>query len=206
MDSINKLIELFRQFPGIGPRQAKRFVYFLLSQTNAYRDLLAENIKNLKETIDICKSCYRYFPKDKIKSDKCVICRDPRRDDSCLLIVSRDVDYENVEKSHAYDGKYFVLGGNIPILEKDRLSKIRAKELFNLVGHRAKESGLKEIILALNLTVEGENTEDFLKKYLGEISAEYGIKISELGRGLSTGLELEYSDSETIKNALKNRG
>ena len=192
--------------PGIGPRQAKRFVYFLLSQTNAYRDLLAENIKNLKETIDICKSCYRYFPKDKIKSDKCVICRDPRRDDSCLLIVSRDVDYENVEKSHAYDGKYFVLGGNIPILEKDPLSKIRAKELFNLVGHRAKESGLKEIILALNLTVEGENTEDFLKKYLGEISAEYGIKISELGRGLSTGLELEYSDSETIKNALKNRG
>src|SRR3989344_496547 len=191
MDSINKLIELFRQFPGIGPRQAKRFVYFLLSQTNAYRDLLAENIKNLK---------------DKIKSDKCVICRDPRRDDSCLLIVSRDVDYENVEKSHAYDGKYFVLGGNIPILEKDPLSKIRAKELFNLVGHRAKESGLKEIILALNLTVEGENTEDFLKKYLGEISAEYGIKISELGRGLSTGLELEYSDSETIKNALKNRG
>lgn len=122
-----------------------------------------------------------------------------------LLVVSRDVDYENIEKSRSFVGKYFVLGGNIPILEKEPESKIRSRELVALVEARAKNKTLKEVILALNVTPEGENTEMFLKKSLTPLSEKYAFKISELGRGLSTGLELEYSDAETIKNALLNR-
>ena len=205
MDSLNKLTELFRQFPGIGPRQAKRFVYFLLSQTGAYRDLLSKNIYELGSAIDICKSCFRYFPKGKITDHECPICKDPKRESASMLVVSRDVDYENIEKSREYNGKYFVLGGNIPILDKEPESKVRARELYKIVHDRVKTGELKEIILALNLTPEGENTEDFLRKYLATLSEKHGIKISKLGRGLSTGLELEYSDTETIKNALKNR-
>jgi len=206
VDPLTKLVELFREFPGIGPRQARRFVYFLLSQNNGYRQLLTENIQRLRDTVEICKSCYRYYPKGKIQTGECEICRNPNRDNTILLVVSRDVDYENVEKSHSYNGKYFVLGGNIPILEKEPTSKVRIQELSLLVENRAKNLGLKEIILALNLTPEGENTEEFLKKYLAPQAQKYALKISHLGRGLSTGLELEYSDSETIKNALQNRG
>lgn len=204
MDSLDKLIESFRQFPGIGPRQARRFVYFLLSQNKTYRESLSENIKKIRDTIEICKSCYRYFPKGKIETIECSICRDVNRDNTILLVVSRDVDYENIEKSGSFKGKYFILGGNIPILEKEPESKIRAKELASLVLKQIK-SGLKEVILALNLTPEGENTEEFLEKYLKPLGDKHNFKISKLGRGLSTGLELEYSDSETIKNALQNR-
>jgi len=204
MDTINKLIELFRDFPGIGPRQARRFVYFLLTQTDAWRKLLAHNIEALKETVERCQSCFRYYPKGAKETSECPICRDQHRDRTKLLIVSRDVDYENIEKSHSYDGVYFILGGNIPILEKNPESRIRSSELSKRVDERGKE-GLKEIILALSLTPEGENTEQFLKRHLNDLKEKYQLKISELGRGLSTGLELEYSDSETIKNALKNR-
>lgn len=204
MDSLDKLIELFRQFPGIGPRQARRFVYFLLSQNKTYRESLTETIKKLKDSIEVCKTCHRYFPKGRVDTTECSICRDPNRDNTILLVVSRDVDYENIEKSGNFKGKYFVLGGNIPILEKEPETKIRAKELASLIIQRTK-SGLKEVILALNLTPEGENTEEFLGNYLKPLAEKNAFKISKLGRGLSTGLELEYSDSETIKNALKNR-
>ena len=204
MDSINKLAELFKDFPGIGPRQAKRFVYYLLSRNNGYLESLSSLVLGLKREIKNCPSCFRFFPNDAAKSPLCSVCRDKGRDASSLMIVARDVDFEAIEKSHSYNGFYFVLGGTVPILEKEPEKKIRSKELVAQVKTRT-ASGLKEIIIATSVNPEGENTSEFVAKLLSPSLKDFNLKISGLGRGLSTGTELEYSDSETIKNALKNR-
>ncbi len=241
MDTISKLIEQFRQFPGIGPRQAKRFVYFLLGQSEAYRSQLATLVLELKKQIRVCTACQRFFPIGAKASDLCVICADQRRSEETLLVVCRDVDFENIEKSHIYDGKYFILGGSVPILEKNPEQRVRSCELAALVEKMAnKPAGaaeydpldpdnfdddgpvqggpgqsspaasesskrLKEVILAFNLTPEGEHTQHYIQGILGPLVAKYSLTVSVLGRGLSTGLELEYSDSETVKNALRGR-
>ncbi len=203
MSHIDNLIEYFRQFPGIGPRQAKRFVYFLLTRQGGYRKELARLIEGLDADVSVCKSCFRFFPVNSKGTELCPICTNSDRDISSLMIVLRDVDFENVEKSHFYKGKYFVLGGGVPILEAHPEEKIRIRELLKILETRSKD--IKEIILAMSLTAEGENTEDYLRGQLAPFVEKYKMKISTLGRGLSTGTELEYSDSETIKNALKNR-
>ena len=117
------------------------------------------------------------------------------------MIVSRDVDFENIEKSHFYNGLYFVLGGVVPILEKAPENRIRQNELLKLVETKQPA----EIILAMSLNPDGENTESYLRTILAPLAQAHNVKISTLGRGLSTGTELEYSDTETIKNALQNR-
>jgi len=204
MDTLQKLTEMFKSFPGIGPRQAKRFVYFLLTQKNEYTKEMSGLISELKENIACCEMCFRFFPKDKSDSKLCSICRDTKRDLKSLMIVSRDVDFENIEKTKSFTGYYFILGGNVPILEQNPSEKIREKELFTVLSKRLKD-GLKEIILALDYNPEGEHTKDHIEHLLGGLSIKYGFKISVLGRGLSTGSELEYSDPDTIKNALNNR-
>ena len=205
MDSIKKLTEMFREFPGIGPRQAKRFAFYLLTRPNGYLNDFAETVKNLKQEIRLCSSCFRFFPEDASRSNLCLICRSPERDKTSLLIISKDVDFETVERSHFYNGLYFILGGTVPILDKDPENRIRAKDLRNTIERRAEKEGLKEVILAMSLNPEGENTEEYVTSMLRPLVEKYKIKISLLGRGLSTGTELEYSDSETIKNALMNR-
>lgn len=204
MDSIQKLTELFKMFPGIGPRQAKRFVYFLLGQKNGYSNELAQLINELKKEIACCEMCFRFYPKDKSENALCSICRDEKRDKKSLMIVARDVDFENIERTKSFNGYYFILGGLLPILEKSPEEKIREKELIDIVNKRSKV-GLKEIILALDYNPEGENTRDHITRILGPLSIKLGFTISSLGRGLSTGSELEYSDPDTIKNALNNR-
>lgn len=202
MNTVQKLAELFAEFPGIGPRQSKRFVYFLLTKNNGFLENFAKLIISLKKETMICPSCFRFFGTDESKEKTCKICNDKNRDKSILMIVSRDVDFENIEKTHTFNGKYFILGGTIPILEKEPEKKIRLKELFAKIES---EKTIKEIILAMSANPEGENTTDFIKNKLNDISEKRDIKISILGRGLSTGTELEYSDSDTIKYALKNR-
>ncbi len=205
MNPIQKLTEYFAEFPGIGPRQAKRFVYYLLTRNQYHIDDMARLMTELKSQVRICTSCYRFFQSENAMVTLCDICRNPNRDNSLLVIVSRDVDLENIERAHVHNGKYFVLGGGVPILEKEPEKRIRSNELRNMVSNRSEKGELKEIILALNATPEGENTSDFLESYLKQFSDEFGVKISHLGRGISTGTELEYSDADTIKNALKNR-
>lgn len=202
MDNTQKLIELFKEFPGIGPRQAKRFVYFLLNRNPAYSADLSKLISEVRSTVHSCDTCFRFFPNT--TSTKCSTCRDTSRDKSLLMIVSNDVDFENIEKTHFFNGYYFMLGGSVPILEKNPEKRIRQKELLETIEKKAND-GLKEIIMALNYNPEGENTLTYLSEILKPLSDKNGIKISTLGRGLSTGTELEYSDSDTIKNALKNR-
>ncbi|MDE2218728.1 MAG: toprim domain-containing protein [Patescibacteria group bacterium] len=209
MEKINRLSDMFSEFPGIGPRQSKRFVYFLLARNPEFLDEMASMIANLKKEIRQCEDCSRFFQKNFSNSPICEICGDKNRDRTKLMLVSRDIDLETVEKSGSYSGMYFVLGGSVPILEKNPENQIRLKRLFSYLdekaGNRGEADKLKEIILGMNANPTGEHTADFLKNALSEFSAKYGIKISALGRGLSTGTELEYSDAETIKNALKNR-
>ncbi len=202
MDNTQKLIELFKEFPGIGPRQAKRFVYFLLNKNSGYAGDLAKLISEVRSTVHSCDTCFRFFANSKTSS--CPTCSDITRDKTSLMIVSHDVDFENIEKTHFYNGYYFILGGTVPILEKNPEKRIRQKDLLDVLNEKTK-SGLREIIVALSYNPEGENTLTYLSEILKPLAKKNNIKISTLGRGLSTGTELEYSDSDTIKNALKNR-
>lgn len=202
MDSLNKLIELFKEFPGIGPRQAKRFVYFLLTKNTGYTGEMSRLIADLKNQIHTCESCFRFFPKDNFPL--CKTCRDTGRDTQCLMIVSRDVDFENIERTKAFGGYYFILGGNLPVLEKNPESKIREKQLVTHIEKRIPQ-GLSEIIIALDYNPEGEHTREHIERVLRANPTFSTIKITHLGRGLSTGSELEYTDADTIKNALKSR-
>ena len=157
----------------------------MLSRNNGYLENLAKLIVELKQEIKTCPSCFRFFPTDAARSSLCLLCGDKSRDATSLMIVARDVDFEVIEKSHSYNGFYFILGGTVPILEKEPEKKIRSKELAARARARAAE-GLKEIILATSLNPEGENTADFVTRLLSPITTEFGIKLSVLGRGLSS--------------------
>ncbi len=205
MNSIQKLTEYFSEFPSIGSRQARRFVYYLLTRNPTHLDELANLIRDLRKSIHECISCHQFFQQNAANSKECEICRNPQRENKTLMIVSRDVDLHNIEKTHTYNGKYFVIGGSVPILDKSPENHIRSKELIKLVEDRAFGHELEEIIIAMNLTPEGDNTGEYIESVLKPLTNLNSIKVSHLGKGISTGTELEYSDSETIKNALKNR-
>lgn len=202
MDTFNKLTELFHKFPGIGPRQAKRFVYFLLSRDRVFLNEITALIGDLREHIVECHSCFRFFEK-RARQTLCGVCADPHRGAAELMIVAKDTDVDALEKSGDFHGRYFVLGGSVHLLQQSS-ARLRWKELERTVEQRAKE-GLKEIILALNANPDGEQTEFELRRRLSPIASPTGVKISALGRGLSTGSELEYADTETLKSALRNR-
>ena len=206
MNAIQKLTEIFSHFPGIGPRQARRFVYYLLTRSSGTIEELAKNLLELKNGITQCAECRRFFQARHNKANLCDICADSNRDKSLLMIVQRDIDLESVEKSGTFNGTYFVLGGSVPILEKEPEKRIRIQELQGKM-ERGKEE-IKEIILGVNANPEGENTGDYVRKLIEDTLQQAQspqIRISNLGKGLSTGTELEYTDPETLKNALKNR-
>ena len=198
----------------MGPRQARRFVYFLLTRQNGALEEFSKNILELKEDVVMCSECGRFFQTKTKSGSVCNICSDQNRDQSILMLVQRDIDLESVERNAksaqgGFNGVYFVLGGSVPILEKEPDKKIRTKALQNLVEKRIKE-GLKEIIIAVNWNPEGENTGNYVKKIIENTlrqaqGSQRQIKISSLGKGLSMGAELEYTDPDTLKNALRNR-
>ncbi len=203
MNPIDKLIEYFKEFPGIGERQAKRFVYFLLRKNPNYVNELGRTITDIKNSISQCQSCFLFFSgKDK---KTCEVCANSNTDNTSLLIVEKDADFESIKKSQKYNGMYFILGGLVPVITKETPNFVRVKELKNIVEKRSKTGKLKEIIIALSINPQGEHTDLYLREVLSNLQKLYNFNIVSLGRGLSTGTELEYSDSETIKNALKNR-
>jgi len=201
---IDRLLVAFERFPGIGPRQARRFVQFLLSQNNAYRAGLAEDIRALGSQTAVCRRCFRWFVKNGGEVTLCSLCGNKKRDAGLLFVIEKDADIENVERG-GYKGLYFVLGGTVPLAEEHPERFIRAKELFTRIEGDAQNGGLKEIILGLSATSEGDHTRLLLQEKLLPIAQGLGFKISSLGRGLSTGSELEYADPDTISQALGNR-
>jgi recombination protein RecR len=202
MDTIDKLSEFFKEFPGIGERQARRFVYFLMSRDSTYVKNLSTLILDLKKEVSQCKECFRFFLIKNGKNNLCEICGSAHVDSSTLMVVEKDSDFESVKKSRVYHGKYFILGGLVPIVEKTTKSRVRIEELKKKIQNN---ENLKEIILAFSLNPQGDHTDSYVREQLKEITDKMNIKISSLGRGLSTGTELEYSDNATLSNALKNR-
>ena len=204
MDSTDKLAEIFCKFPGIGPRQAKRFVFYLLKQDPARLSYFASLITDIKSEMQTCTACYRFYRKR--QGDLCALCADQNRDDSKLMIVASDTDLESVEKSDSYAGRYFVLGGLIPILEKNPERLVRITELLTRIGVMSKSITTQcEIIFALSANTEGDYTIEQLMRLIRPLIESTSVTLSTLGRGLSTGSELEYADRDTIRNALKNR-
>jgi len=200
MDNLRRLEEIFGHFPGIGPRQARRFVYYLLGRSPSFIKEFTQLVEEVKKAAAECSQCYRFFVGKNSKNSPCPTCADPSRDQSTLMVVARDSDFETVERSGAYKGLYFILGGTIPILDKEPDKRVRLKGLFERVAHSEQ---LKEVILSLNATPDGEHTANIVRDGIRNIRPE--LKQSVLGRGLSTGAELEYVDSDTIKGALENR-
>lgn len=203
MDIIEKLTEIFKEFPGIGERQAKRFVYFLMSKTPAYNENLSSLILELKKEIAQCKECFSFFILNKGKEKLCDLCANVNTDSSTLLVIEKDSDLESIKKSRVYNGKYFILGGLVPVVEKTTKSRIRIEELKEKI--KKETNKLQEVILAFSLSPQGEHTDSYVREQLKDIAGKQNVKISSLGKGLSTGTELEYSDNDTLKNALKNR-
>ena len=195
-NTIDDLAAAFARLPGIGPRQGRRFVYYLLAAGAGERAKLAELIGELGRGVKQCPACLRFWSGTGVA---CNYCADRSRDDGALMLVEKDQDLAAVERAGTYHGRYFVLGGVLTLSGK---GAIREKELLKAVGERL-SSGLKEVVLALSATSEGEHTADRVRELLAPYRDR--LAISVLGRGLATGSELEYSDAETLREALRNR-
>jgi len=206
MDNISKLIEKFSQFPGVGRRQARRFIYFLLSQNKNYNQELSSVILQLASGVSKCSHCFRFFLLEGSNSSVCNICGGVNTNKTLLMIVAKDIDLENIQKSDTYNGRYFILNGLIPIANKKNAIGLRTTELVKEIKRSIEEDNLQEIIFAFTVNPEGDNTKMFISQLLQPLVEKHKIKLTTLGRGLSTGTELEYSDSNTLKNALQNRG
>lgn len=195
-DRVDELTSAFTRFPGIGPRQARRFVYHLLTVSGSDRSKLASLIEDLAKDVRQCADCFRFWSGT---GTLCSYCSDSSRDDSLLMLVEKDQDLLAVERSGTYRGRYFVLGGIISLSGK---GAIREEALTRVIERRAK-GNLKEIIMALSATSEGEHTADRIRELLRPLREH--LRFSVLGRGLATGSELEYSDKETLSAAFQNR-
>lgn len=198
MDSIERLNAFFEKFPGIGPRQAQRFVQFLLRSSPSMRRELADAIRDLGAHVHQCPQCMRYSAGTK---GACTICSDDERE-AQIAVVASDADLAALERSHLYRGKYFVLGGTIS-LASDKATGLRLRELKTLISDTKRP--LNEIILAFPANPEGDATANRVRDEMEALAQERGVRISTLGRGLSTGSELEYADPDTLRSALANR-
>jgi len=212
MDTLEKLIQEFRKFPGIGPRQARRFAYHILHSSESEVHELATLIESLKKGIVVCARCFRFFSQknEQVATPLCSLCLDPNRDQQTLMILSQDTDIAALEQRRIYNGLYFVIGKHAELSTFDPLAIPRLKNLEERVRQdNLTDHPIKEIILAMNANTEGEHTaaiiEKALKTAVRELTSEKKPTITILGRGLSTGTELEYSDSETLKSAIENR-
>jgi recombination protein RecR len=195
--SIQKLIDLFSNFPTVGPKTAERFVFYLLKQPAENLQKLALTIAELKEKTTVCSICNAYA-----ETNPCPICADGKRDAGALCIVSGTRDMLSIEATKQFAGKYFILGGVINIIEGIGPEKLNIQKLTD----RIKKNNIKEIILALDPNIEGETTAMYLTKAIKQLNpAVGGIKITRLAKGLSSGASLEYADEITLANALKYR-
>jgi recombination protein RecR len=204
MNNLDKLIRHFENFPGIGARQARRFAFHILTLPQSETQEISDLMLSLQSTVAECQSCHRFFARSGGEASLCQLCSDPNRDRTKLTVVERDTDIQAIERSGVYDGLYFVLGGTVPLLSSKETRALRSGALKAVVEQRTSED-LSEIILAFAVNPDGENTARYVESLLRDYITTHNLKVSQLGRGLSTGSELEYADPETIKNALLNR-
>lgn len=197
--SIQKLIDLFSKFPTVGPRTATRFVFYLLRRDKKEIKELLSAIINLKKSIKLCQFCFKPFEtREGINQNFCEICSNNAREKSLLCVVANEIDLVTIEKTKSYRGRYFILGGTVPVLKTKDLEQLRIKDLENRL---IENKEIEEVILAFNPNQEGEATSLYLERILKPLNK----KITRLGRGLPFGGEIEYTDEETIKAAFKGR-
>ena len=190
--AIDKLIEELTRLPGIGVRTATRLAYHLLSRPKEDIEALIDALHGIMEEAKVCSICFNIS-----ESDPCPICADANRDHSTICVVEQPQDIAAIEATMAYDGVYHVLGGVLDALAGVDEEQLHIKELLA----RVSQGDVKEVILALNPTPEGETT----IRYLAKILEPTGVKVTTLARGISAGSLLEFTDKKTLTNALANR-
>lgn len=194
--SLQNLIDYFSRLPGVGPKTALRFVFYLLKQPKEESEKFAAAIGAVKSSISICNVCQNFSEKN-----PCPICADSRRDHGTICVVAEHQDLPVIENTGEFHGTYHVLGGVLDPLHGITPDQLKIKELVARVQNS--NGKIREIILALNPDLEGETTMLYLTKLIKSFGKP--IKITRLARGLPMGSDLEYADEITVSDALKGR-
>lgn len=189
---LEKAVKEFSKLPGIGRKTALRLVLWMLRQEGAEVEQFADAIRQLKHEVKYCHICHNISD-----SDTCPICADRKRDASTVCVVENIQDVMAVENTQQFRGLYHVLGGIISPMDGIGPSDIEIASLVNRVA----EGHVKEVILALSPTMEGDTTNFFIYRKL----AAYNVKVSVIARGVAVGNELEYTDEVTLGRSIMNR-
>lgn len=189
---LTELIAHFERLPGIGRKTAQRLAYSILEQPPERAEKFAEALVNARRKIHFCKVCQALTD-----MDTCAICADTERDHSVICVVAEPKDVMAFERTREYNGTYHVLHGVISPLDGIGPEQLRIKELMA----RLSDSGVTEIIMATNPTVEGEATASYLSRMIKPL----GIKVTRLAYGIPVGGDLEYADEYTLARALEGR-
>lgn len=195
MDStpaIEALKNALKALPGVGPKNAQRMAFHLLERDRDGAREIADALNYALEKVTTCARCNTFS-----EEPLCQICASPKRDTSLLCVVETPADLQALEQVGAYQGTYFVLMGRLSPLEGIGPDKLAFKRLATLVA----ESDIKEVVIATNITPEGEATADYTQQLL----APYDLIVSRLARGVPVGGELEYMDQRTLAAAFKDR-
>lgn len=190
--AIEALKQALRRLPGVGPKSAQRMAFHLLTRDREGARQISETIRVALERVGHCKRC-----NDFSEEEICPLCASPRRDAPLLCIVESSADLASIEQSGAYNGYYFVLMGRLSPLDGIGPDELRLDRLEALFA----EGKVKEVVLATNLTVEGEAT----AHYIGEMARARGIRATRIAYGVPVGGELEYTDRGTLARALSGR-
>lgn len=189
---IERLIQLLAKLPGLGPRSARRAALHLVKKREQLLGPLSEAMSVARERIVVCRNCGNVDT-----SDPCSLCRDPRRDDGLIVVVADISDLWALERSGAVSGRYHVLGGVLSALDGVRPEHLTLDALVA----RASDPAVKEVILALNATVDGQTTAHFVTDLLAHLP----LKVTKLAHGVPVGGELDYLDDGTLAAAIRQR-
>lgn len=190
--AIEALKEALKALPGVGPKNAQRMAFHLMERNREGAKEIADALNNALEKVTACQRCNTFC-----ESDFCDICSSGKRDKQLLCVVETPADLQAIEQVGAYQGLYFVLMGKLSPLEGIGPEKLGFKRLNTLVA----ENEIREVIIATNITAEGETTADYTQQML----APYEVKVTRLARGVPVGGELEYMDQRTLAAAFKDR-
>jgi len=191
-NAIDRLVTLLSKLPGVGKKSASRMAYYILDGPSGYAHALAEELSALHSSIRRCGVCGGFT-----ETDPCPVCADPGRDHGIICVVERAQDLRIIEESREFNGVFHVLGGLIAPLEGVGPGDLAIGKL----AERLAGSAVREIILALNPTVEGDTTALYLQKML----KEFPIEVTRLASGLPVGGDLEYTDRLTLSRSLRGR-
>jgi len=198
---IKDFIDNFSKLPGVGPRQAARLAFWLLNGEKNVRENLKKSLEGLSKEIKTCQHCY--FAIENNGNDKCHFCDNPGRDHKTICVVEKETDLATIEKSGNYKGLYHVLGGLFSALDTAIPKNLKMPELISRIEENKKNASksIKEVILALSPTHEGDLTAHYLERLLKPLK----VKITRIGRGLPYGADVEFADAQTLSGALESR-